>query len=106
MGYLNRSFPGVKKGDKGGGEEERTGGSEQVPEGKEGGNEGKRVGGKGPEITLKRLGFWYPSDLGTFWWPSNQGHGFQWLTKGRIERIFWIELLESYKLMPSRASGH
>ena len=30
-----------------------------------GGNEGKRAGGKGPESTLEKLGFWYPSDLGT-----------------------------------------
>ena len=35
--------------------------------GKKGGGKGKRVGGKGPESTLEKLWFWYPSDLGTLY---------------------------------------
>ena len=56
-GYLNRSFPGVKKrGKKGEGKrgevvEERIG-----PEGERGRkNEGKRVGGEGSEKALEKL---------------------------------------------------
>ena len=66
-GYQNRSLPGVKKwGVKG--EVKRgkvvakwTG----LEGGKKGGEKGKRVGGKGPESTLKKPWFWYPSDWGT-----------------------------------------
>ena len=67
-GYLNRTFPGAKKGgNEGGGEEGRSGARmHRAWRGKEGGrNEGKRMGGKGSESTLEKLWFWYPSDLGT-----------------------------------------
>ena len=48
-GYLNRSFPGVKKGGiKGEGEEVRSGGRvNRARRGRRGKNEGKRVGRKG-----------------------------------------------------------
>ena len=73
-GYLNRSFPGVKKG---GGEKGRSGGRlNRAWRGKRGENEGKRVGGKGPESTLEKLWFWYPSDLGVlFSQESAKGAG-------------------------------
>ena len=56
-GYLNRSFPGVKKrGIKGEVKRGEVVGERTGPEGERGGkNEGKGVGGKGPESAVEKL---------------------------------------------------
>ena len=73
-GYLNQSFPGVKKGGMKGEVKRGKGvGKGTGLEGERGGkNESKRVGGKGSASTPEKLWTWHAYDLGTLQRPFKQ----------------------------------